>query len=282
MADPRHVALILEKLLRGCENTPAAAITRASLPRAEGPLPARLEQFLVKRIEHPERSAEADLVMSDIMQDFGARVFRQFLAWGLSRKECETDLAQNREDVRYAESLLTALACECTNTPMLPRATAELLKRVANALHEVGANRRATLFDIGLVRSPPPTCGVNTPGAQCEGRLAAALEILIRGGMKLAAAKDWLNAEMRTAGLVDRAGNQIRGARVATWRNNFQKGVGATQARIWFNAETGPRGALLAAPKDERKLAACQDLARRLVGMLAIHFNRTVAPPLKK
>jgi hypothetical protein len=264
MADLR--ALILEKLLRGCERTPAALVTRQSLPPDKGPLPERLEQFLDEYIKHQDLPCQA--VMSATMQDFGSRVFRRLLSAGTNRKKADTDITQNRHDVRAASGLLMELASECQNTPFLPPAAAQLLSRVANAL-------RPALF--GGVVGPPPTAG-----RQCEGRLAAALEILVRSGVKLAAAQSWLEAEMRGADLVDMAGNQISGKRVASWRNNFKNEIGAEHGRRWFKMEIEERRALLAAPNDDRKREACQDLARRIIRLLAIHFNRTVAaPPLK-
>jgi hypothetical protein len=275
-SDQRRLLLdcILEKLLRGCESTDAALVTRGALPRGKGPLPERLEQFLDGYIKRPAERAVDEVAMRAAMADFGTRVFRHLLATGMNREDCETDLAQNTHDVLAAANLLRMLAAECHHTAFLPRATGELLSRTANALYEVRSNSRPALFDgFGGAHHL-------TPGHECEGRLAAALEIVIRGGMKLAAAERWLEAEMRKAGLVDEAGNQISGERVRFWRNNFRGEIGARGAHTCYDEELADH--VLTAPNDELKLAACQDLAHRLVRMLAHLFNRTVSsPPVK-
>jgi hypothetical protein len=272
-SDQRRLLLdcILEKLMRGCESTPAALVTRESLAPAEGPLPEGLERFLNEYIAHPKRRPGIGAVMSATMADFGSRVFRHLLSVGTNRKSCDTDLNQNRHDVLAAANLLLMLAGECHHTAFLPRETGELLSRVANALHD----------DWGRPRGA-------TAGRQCEGRLAAVLEILVRGGVKPAAAGRWLEAEMRRAGLLDEAGNQIPARRVASWRNNFNKGIGAQHARYFFGEELADHAALLTAPNkvaangaDDRKREICRAEATRLVRMLAHLFNRTVAAPLK-
>jgi hypothetical protein len=267
----------LDGLLARCSRTPAGELTRAttasSLANAKGRLPQRLGQFLDEVIAQPEHSAEAGVVMAAAMQDFGARVFRRFLIAGLHRRKGDTDLAQNMEDLVGIEYLLGELAAECDNTPFLPRDTTELLARAGNGLRDVRNRRRPKLFDY------PATTKWGSPraGAECEGRLAAALEIVIRGGMGVAEAKDWLEAEMRKAGLVDEAGNEISGERVdRSFRNNFNKGMGDPGARGWYDDEIDARKRLLATPDPDRKRVDCQDYARRLVGMLAKNFNRTV------
>jgi hypothetical protein len=266
---------ILEKLMRGCESTPAALATRESLAPAEGPLPERLERFLNEYIAHPKHRPGIGAMMSATMADFGTRVFRQLLGAGMNRHDCDTNQEQNSHDVRAAADLLRMLALECHNTPFLPRVTGELLNRLANALDDVQRNSQPALFDGADGPARPP-------GQTCQGHLAAALEILIRGGgMKLAAAKKWLAAEMRKASLLDTAGNQISGERVASWRHYFRQKKGALHAQEAYEEElTAPgRPALLRAPNDNGKREACQDLARRLVDGMAFSYNRTVPPP---
>jgi hypothetical protein len=253
-------AVILEKLLRDCESTDAALVTRQSLPPAKGPLPEPLGQFLDEYIARPSEHAPAEVVMRAVMADFGVRLFRQLLAAGRNRRDCDTDEEQDSQDALAAADLLKALAVECQNTPFVPLATAQLLARTANGLRE-GAGR------------------------ECEGNLAAVLQILVRGDMKPAAAQAWLGGEVRSAGLVDAAGNQISGKRLAEWRNSFgSRKIGARRARASYEMALAWPGiaGLLAGPNDARKLAACQDHARRIIRFLAIHFNRTVAPPLRR
>jgi hypothetical protein len=280
-SDQRRLLLdsILEKLLRGCEKTPAALVTRAFSAAAEGPLPEPLGQFVDGYVERPAEREAAEAVMRAVMADFGTRVFRHLLAAGVNRKACDTDLAQNRHDLIAAGHLLRELVNECHNTPVLPRTSGELLARIANALHDIyDSNSRPALFELDRRPASPG----DTAGVECEGLLAAALEIVIRGGMKLAEAKGWLDREMREAGLVDEAGNPIRAERVASWRSNFRKGQGAKHARRLFDRKIEERKPLLVAPNGDLKRAACQDHARRLVGLLAKHYNRTVPPLLKR
>ena len=284
MADP-NLAEVLDDFLTKCTLTPAGEITRNGTPitaelLAGRRLPKRLEQFLAEYIANPEYSAQGRIVMSSMLQDFGARMFRRLLHIGLNRRQCETDQAQNVQDVAFAGRLLRELASECAHTPFLPRDAAELLGRIANALHDIGWNNsRPALLD----NLPAVEGGIsNTARNWSKGHLAAALEIVICGGMKLAEAKDWLEVDMRRAGLVDEAGNAIGAARVASWRNNFRKGIGAHYARAFFQIILAECKPLLGAPPGKRKRAACENYARRLVGMLAIQFNRTVAPSLKK
>jgi hypothetical protein len=274
MADPRMLAA-LDYLLAECVLTSPLGVS-TSKQLANDRLPEPLEQFLAEYTAHP---AEAGIAMSGMLHDLGARVFRSLLIAGLKRRQCDTDLAQNREDSLCAAHLLSQLAVECVNTPFVPQATAEVVSRVANALYDVwGSNSRPALFDGANGEKGHPF----TAGQQCEGHLAAALEIVVRGGMKLAAAKGWVEAEMRAAGLVDAAGDAIRGERVASWRSNFRKNnIGAKNARLYFAIELERCKRLLVAPRNERKLAACQDHARRLICMLARLFNRTVPAPLK-
>jgi hypothetical protein len=250
--------------------TPAADATFRSDIIPSKPLPERLQQFVAESPQHP---AEADLVMAGAMQDFGVRIFRRLLIAGLSRKTCETDLTQNKHDVLMAEHLLRQMTVECANTPFLPATTGELLGRVASALHDIRWNNsRPNLFEDLAPEAPYP----DTAAIQCEGRLAAALDIVIAGGMKLAEAKTWLDGEMRAAGLVDERGAPVQAARVTQWRNNFRKGVGAANAKLHFDDEIDNQKALLTSPRDERKRAACQDYARRLVRLMASNFNRTI------
>jgi hypothetical protein len=269
MADHSKMREDLEDLLVQCSPTEAGRISRATGTKilAGSRLPKRLEEFLDSA--DPEA---ASFVMSDNIQDFGARVFRQILIAAMNRRVCESDLAQNRHDVAIASDLLVGLAMECSNTWMLPPAAAELLGRVGGALRDIrDSNVRPALFDCA-------DGGTATVGRACEGRLAAALEIVIRGGMKLAAAKDWLKAEMRKAGLVDEAGSPISVERVDQWRDNFRKRKGAANGQEWFNSDIEDSKPLIHAPRDDRKLAACQDRAGGLVGTL-VRFNRTVAAP---
>jgi hypothetical protein len=268
---------ILKQLLVGCASSPAALATfHDQTIITDNPLPQRLEQFLTEYHAHPEYEAEADKVMSDVMRDFGARVFWRLLVAGLRRKEGDTDLAQNKSDVLSAEHLLKELQFECINTPFVPQGATDLLGRVANALHDVRWNNsRPALFD-GLAPAMPFP---DTVGIWCEGSLAAALEILIAGGLKLAAAKAWLEQEIQGAGLVDEAGNPIGAERVASWRGNFRKGIGAANARLSFDSVIEDHKALIAAPKDSRKSDACEAAARGLIRLLALTANRTVPPP---
>jgi hypothetical protein len=210
------------------------------------------------------------------MQAFGLRLFRRLLQVGLNRHECETDQAQNHQDVALAVHLLQGLAEECDSTPWMPRETAELLGRVANALHDVWWNAsRPALFDL-----PSPDGKIsNTAGFLCEGHLAAALEILILSGMKLAEAKKWMDSEIRAARLVDEAGNPIDSKRIASWRNNFSKGVGAAYGRAFFRVEVDHCKSLVSRAPNGSKPARYKDRARRLVHFLATRFNRTVPPP---
>jgi hypothetical protein len=270
-SDQRRLLLdcILEKLMRGCESTPAALVTRESLAPAKGPLPERLERLLNEYTAHPKHRPGIGAVMSATMADFGTRVFRKLLTAGRNRHDCDTGQEQNSHDVRAAAELLRILAVECHNTPILPRATGELLNRLANALDDVQRNSQPALFDGADGPARPP-------GQTCQGHLAAALEILIKGGMKLAAAKKWLAAEMRKAGLLDTAGNQISGERVESWRHYYRQKKGALHAREAYEEDlTAP---LLRAPNDNGKREACQHLARRLVDDVAFFYNRTVPP----
>src|SRR5947209_1056315 len=132
MTDPKALAETLDDLLSRCASGPVAEITRDGTAITPGSLPGKLEQFLSEYIAHPEYSAEANIVMSAVMQDFGTRVFRRFFLAGLNQKDCDTDLAQNRYDLLAARGLLTALAAECANTPFIPQATTRLLSRIAN------------------------------------------------------------------------------------------------------------------------------------------------------
>ena len=265
---PPDLYAVLEKLLRGCEGPPAAVDNHDPLPSAKGPLPKRLEQLLT---EYTEPLVQA--VMSELMKDFGSRVFRVLLRAGMNREDWDTDLAQNQHDLWVAADLLLRLAIECSNTPILPRTTGELLHRIANALFDKDSNSRSALFDgFGDTEFPRWTAG-----RQCEGRLAAALQILRHGRMKLADAQDWLEAEMRKAGLVDEAGNQISAKRIRFWRNNFRRGVGASHARTFYDQELTDQAQRLAAPNKD-----CEDLARRLIRLLAHSLNRTVPQPLKR
>jgi hypothetical protein len=295
MADPKALAETLNELLDecatttadwllGCANSPRANATRDATPitaelLADGRLPKPLERLLAEYIAHPEHSPEVHLAVSSAMQEFGLRMFRRLTHLGLNRRERETDQAQNDQDVAFAAHLLRGLSDECDRTPFMARGAAELLGRVANALHDVwwNAGRPALFGNL----PPPEGSSPNTAGIFCEGHLAAALEILIRGGMKPAAATKWIEAQMGEAGLVDAAGNAIGGRRVASWRNNFRKGVGAKYARAFFSLELYRSKPLLGAPTDGRKLAASQHRARTLVGMLAVGFNRALPPPVK-
>jgi hypothetical protein len=280
----------LEDLLARCSPTEAGMVTRAEtiellLGAMDAPLPARLERFLEEAAAHPEHSAEAAIAMAATMQDFGARVFRRLLTTALMRRKCESDAAQNSDDLFCAELLLRTLGCECSNTPYMPPGVAELLGRIASALRDVRTNSSRPKMFTELVplegRTPPPDA---TARVECEGRLAAVLHIVILGGMKLAEAKVWLDEEMRKAGLVDVAGNPISVERVAGWRKNFSsdQAPAARYGREWFELEIEDHKAVLRAPSGNRKLAACQDHARRLVGLLARHFNRTVPRPQEK
>ncbi len=262
-----------------------------------------IEAEFIKRIfRGKEAMPTEDVVLAILSQPevaFGIRVYPLFRIAGIRRQATDTDLDRNRHDVLRAERLLLELAVQCHNTLSMPPETAELLGRVRNALEEVRHNRKPALFNMpeALSRDEWPLPPADVAGTQSEGRLAAALEILVRGGMKLAAAQKWLESEIRSAKLVDAAGNQIRGARVAEWRKNFSqlksfkvaaKGCGsvavrrkgARNARNWFNSELEDHKALLAAPRDERKLAACQHYARAVIYGLAALFNRTIHPPL--
>jgi hypothetical protein len=268
----------------GLRSQPTVDTTRKDTPITANFLtdrrfPEKLEQFLAFHIAHPEYSAETSLVISSAMQSFGLRLFRRLLHVGLNRHECETDQAQNLQDVGLAVHVLQGLAGECNTTPWMPRETAELLGRVANALHDIWWNAsRPALFDLP---SPEGTIS-NTAAAFCEGHLAAAIEILILAGIKLAEAKKWMHSEIRAAGLLDEVGNPIGAARIASWRNNFNKGVGAGYARTFFRIELDHCRALVSRGPNESKQARYKDRARELVQMLAIRFNRTVPPPLKR
>jgi hypothetical protein len=245
-----------------------------------------IEAEFIKRIfRGKEAMPTEDLVLAILSQPevaFGIRVYPLFRNGGIRRQVMDTDLDQNRHDVLRAERLLLELAVQCHNTLSMPPETTELLGRITNALGEMRHNRKPTLFDMPEAPSrnewPLPPAAV--AGTQSEGRLAAALEILVRGGMKLAAAQKWLESEIRSAKLVDAAGNQIRASRVAEWRKNFkQNKKGSSDARRWFSSELEDRKALLTAPRDERKLAACQHYARALIYALAALFSRTIHPP---
>jgi hypothetical protein len=218
--------------------------------------------------------------MSAVMQDFGLRVYRMLLVAGLHRPRCDIDLAQNKADLVALANLLKTLAVECLNTSFIPRGTVELISRGANALHDVRWNNsRPALFTRAAPAErwkPPP----DTADKECEGRLAAALEIVIAGGMKLALAKSWLDREMRAAGLVDSTGNVINAGRVAQWRANFRKRKGSARAMQEFDMEIRRQRALINAPAGERKREACEDYASRLISVSAALTNRAV-PPLK-
>jgi hypothetical protein len=275
---------VLEDLLANSSRSPAGQMASSQAPLPPGALPPRFEQFLEEVAAHS--SEEAGHALGVFLEDFGGRLFRHLLAAGMNRRDFDTDLTRNRYDVGEASRLLRLLAIECGNTPYLPPATAELLGRVANALFDiVNSSSSPALFDVAA-GAPQRPKGPRTAGAECEGRLAAALEIVILGGMKLAEAQAWIETEIRKAGLVDAAGGPITGERVAGWRNHFNKGRGAAHGRTWFRAEiTGPaRGgrALLLAEKSDLKLAACQRSARRLVVAMARLFNRTVTAPKGK
>jgi hypothetical protein len=263
---------------------------------------AEVEAEFIKRIfRGKEAMPTEDLVLAMLSQPevaFGVRVYPLFRNAGIRRQATDTDLDRNRHDVLRAERLLLELAAQCYNTLSMPRETAELLGRITNALGEVRHNRKPALFDMPEASLLP----ADVAGTQAEGRLAAALEILVRGGMKLAAAQKWLESEIHSAKLVDAAGDQIRASRVADWRKNFNQSrsiarhnarirlnsesedpprrmKGAINARIWFNSELEDHKALLAAPRDQRKLAACQHYARAVIYGLAALFNRTIHPP---
>jgi hypothetical protein len=239
------------------------------------PLTKRLAQFVTEGLDHP---AEADLVLRSVLQDLGARVFRQLLIAGQSRRDENTNLEQNQADLSVAVYLLQAMAVECSHTPLLPRGVADLLHRITNALDDIARSGvNPALFDL------PEKDGnrrpLDTAGVRCEGWLAAALEIAVAGGMKLSEAERWLDAVISQRGLVDAAGNRISAKRVVQWRSNFRKGVGAHHARRTFADAKKAHTALIAAPTGASKLRACRDLASEMVRLAVTISNRTVAPP---
>lgn len=276
--------LLIETLERPTTDS-AAGLTLQSVLHHDVHLALHREVNLPTRLQELLDSPYAKDAFTMAMTDLGTRLYLRLLFGGLLRGQGETDLEQNYRDVHSAALLLGALACECANTPLLPRDTTELLSRIGNALSDVWKGAQPALFkDLALARWRPSDGRRETAGVKTEGSLAASLEIVIRGGMKLAAAKDWLDAGIKAAGLVDEAGNPIGADRVANWRHNFRQrmGGGAREARFIYNTQIDEAKPLLRGPPGEQKMAACKDFARGLLEELALFWNRTVSPPLVK
>lgn len=259
----------LNSLLNGCLRAPAAAIQHDEIT-------ADLPEGVTRLLNVAGNSTVASDAWSILMRDFGARLFRRLLTAGqrlaAKQQSSDTDLDYNRRDLRAAEDLLKFLMVECANSPFIPNNVAALLGRTANALHDVREGHKPGLFDLPI----PTRRGAATAAHEVEGRLAAALNIVVAGGTRLAAAKRWLDDEMRAAGIVDVAGDPVRAERVASWRNNFRKGIGARGAREWFASETDNFNRALG-----RDPAACQDHARKIIRLVAKISPRTAHPPIK-
>jgi hypothetical protein len=246
---------------------------------AAPPLPPPLDRFLDEFLDHGdelEHRLAAEVAMRAKMADLGVRVFRHALIAGLYRggQRPDNDLEWNRSDALAAAGLLATMALEFGRTPFVPTNVSDFLVRVADGLQAMATrNGRPAVFRFpeGETAAPP------TFGVQAEAMLAVALEVAVAGGTKLAAAKRWLDAETKKAGIVDGAGNPVSAERVAAWRGNFRKGIGAKDARSRFTEEVAQHRVLIAQPPGPAKRAACLDLAKQIVWFVFDMANRTIS-----
>jgi hypothetical protein len=213
------------------------------------------------------------------------KIARDCAAAGLPKSQVAK--IQNTYDLLAAIGLLSNLKEQAG-------ASAPLLSRVINALHDVSVGTHPALFDIepqvaqSLLRgeeiakigpSGKPT-GLSA-AAGAEGAAAVIADLLL-SAMPKAEAIAWLNREIADCRLLDREGNAVAAAQIMGWRKNFRSKLGAALGRRMYDLGHDEHRALIRAPKSDLKRRQVEEAARRLLGSVAMSARGEMIVPQRR
>jgi hypothetical protein len=153
---------------------------------------------------------------------------------------------------------------------------AALIIRLAKALDDLRFRRNPPMFDF--VPVPHPNRASRPVAEAAMGMLAAALEILIVGGMKPSDAIARLNSGIKKFGITDAAGQSISASRVNVQREHYREKQGAARSRDVFNYTVKPYQGLILSYGGPVRVVTAQNASAFILRDIAQQYNGQVTP----
>jgi hypothetical protein len=181
-------------------------------------------------------------------------------------------------DLYIASTMLRSMAVMAMNTDprSLHAAGAALIIRLANALDDLRFGRKPPMFEFEPL--PHPNRASRPVAEMTMGKLAAALELLMVGGMKPSDAIAWLNSEIKKFGITDAAGQSISASRVNDQREHYRENQGAARSRGAFNDWVERFRKLLSQRGGPIRVVTAQQASAAILQYIAQQYKSEVAP----